>query len=361
MNNKTKLVILFISVLIILSTSCAAIWIINKTNEKSSQVVQQQTQLAVEQAGEEDPAQVAVKFVTENFTNNDYKYIIDHMYCDAACEQVYQKQLNMSFRESMAFDEKIKIYTEAVKINTIDAKEKEKTASKVSYDVAINYSPIVGRGSIGETWPLTLEKRGNKWMMNVKDIYGVISIYQNYIKILADMQKCRQAQPIIFNIPVEGGTFAVSDNTHPLYGFSIRMPKLKEALKLTISCDDSFIPVDISFSYRTLPISIVSDKVFSSDMIASESDIFPGIGVDIKKTEASKELGGKWPMIKIPYYDAAGTAAENQLPMIIGSDNQPTDPNANKSTIQMEYDTEKKVAMGYFSYLYKNLAVACDN
>src|SRR6266567_1456936 len=280
MNNKIKLGILAGIILILLSMLGTLILLVAKTNKGSSQAVQQQAQSDVARASDEDPAQVAVKFVTENFTNDDYGYIFDHMYCDASCEQVYQKQLGMSFGESLNFDKKINKYSEAVKINTINAKEKEKTANKASYDVSVSYSPIGSLATEGITWPLTLEKRGGKWMMNVKDAnYQQIPIYQNYIKILSDMRKCQQAQPIIFNIPVEGGTFAVTDNSHPLYGLTIRMPKLKDTLKLTISCYDSFIPIDNDFNYVTLPISIESDKSFEG-LIASQSDVFPGIAVD---------------------------------------------------------------------------------
>ncbi|PIP28541.1 MAG: hypothetical protein COX29_00610 [Candidatus Moranbacteria bacterium CG23_combo_of_CG06-09_8_20_14_all_35_22] len=354
MNKKIKIGIVIITgtitiLLVILSFN------FNSQAKKVASVVQ--PNIVMDKAIWEEPAQVAKKLAETSLLDNDYEYEINHIYCDSDCEKTLQRELNMSFKDSMNFDKKIRGFNEKVIIKNIETKEIEKTNEKAAYDISIDYGFKDSMATTGVGMRYTLEKRGAKWMLNAKDsLYGAISIYKNYIKILDDIEKCREAGPVIFNVSKEGGTFAISDKSNPLYGFSIRMPKLKEDINIKVGCFPSFLPISKKSFYISLPISIEMDKVFGPDIIASEESIPSPLLHSVKGVEEDPQLKGKWPLIEIPYYDVALDDSKILITGLIGSDNKLEDPKIDINYFPMEYDTNRKVLRGHFLYLNKSLA-----
>lgn len=368
-NKRWKILGISVILVIFIITGIVGFFIWHNINKKEADLQIQQAKVKAEnlaKANEENPEDIAKRLIMASFSNNDKEFVNERSYCDSSCQQNIKENLSMTFEEYLDWSWKIGALERKMIVNKLETKVKNKTENEADIEYTINYSDVDDndhvmpiRGSATNTIDFKLIKVDNKWMTDETEVLNYsIPLTKNYQKLFSDLEKCYQMQSVEFNIPTNGGTFSIDDTNNPLYGFSIRFPKLKESMKVSVSCSE-FPLTTVGTFYVSLPISIKADKDFLE--VVADKKYLPIIGpLPISKVEADKTYGGKFPLIKIPYNNTAideKSDSNDSLPSSFIDASFDGKSFGDSDVYFAELDPNKHIATGFFSVLYNTWVV----
>lgn len=271
---------------------------------------------------DENPDEVAEKLY-KAMRQNDYSYILPHLYCDQDCQKTMFDQLHLCYDDVNKLDEWASQRNEKVEFINFSSIALEKTATSSIYAIKYTISNIDSNGKVsqatfGGSSSMKLTKIGKRWKININDgLEYVLSAFSQDLKIYNDIKKCLSLPPVTYTSPTAGGLLKIDDSNNPLNGLIIKFPKLKEPLEVEISCLDQFPKMNDSLPI-TLPISIKFNKS-AKQLTQEQSEIRDSLTPADASSLSISEISDLYNQIKfdfvIPYYDISFNE-ENAYPFI---------------------------------------------
>lgn len=225
--------------------------------------------------------------------DGDYDYILPHMYCNELCQQTIFEKSGLCFDESVELDKWASEQERSVKLLELSSIPSEKTENMAKYEISYKLTGVKLNGEV-EAWSengkdsMELIKIGKRWKIDMgRNMEYTLALLLQYQMLHDNIQKCKKFPPIIYTAPISNGHLEISDPNHPLYGFSIDFPDLKEPLDITVSCAEKYLLTNDIF-HVTLPVSIKYNKDYKKLM--SEQD---ELLISINKQYSERKLTDK--------------------------------------------------------------------
>lgn len=225
-------------------------------------------------ANDENPDEVAEPLYRA-ITQDDYDYMLPHLHCDENCQKTIFNVLGLCFDEYIELDKWISEQEKEVEFLESSTTLIDKTDSTAKYQISYKITYIepngeIRRGYQSGNYEMELMKDGQRWKMDLgANLENTLALSLQLQAVYNDIQKCVNLPPLTYTIPTSNGYFEVNDSNHPLYGFAIDFPNLREPLKISVTCSEKFPQMNSSFQI-TLPISINYDKDIAQ--LISEQD-----------------------------------------------------------------------------------------
>lgn len=275
---------------------------------------------------DENPDEVA-ELLYKASTQNDYDYMLPHLHCDENCQKTIFDVLGLCFNEYVELNKWGSEQEKEVEFLELSTTPIDKTDSTAKYQISYKITYIEPNGEIrggyqGGNYEMELMKVGKRWKMDLSaNSEARLALSQQLQAVYNDIQKCINLPPLMYTVPTSNGYFEVNDSSHPLYGFAIDFPNLREPLEISVSCLEKFPQIPSSLQI-TLPISINYDQDIAQ--LISEQDELTASNIYQNQFHYT-----------LPYYDI-GFNDESGYAGAIGAEQV----NASSSEIDVFYPTK---------------------